>query len=249
MRRSSTASPTSRSGRSPTRTRRPCGRTSADAPPAVPTRKASTRGSRCSRAPRTRSSRPPELEERVLSVLAEEWTETPSDRAPARADGLAPWLAVAACLALLAGALAWGAGAQRSSDRTPRRSRRSRATRRRTGTSCTRLGGTAVRTATLTPQPGSAVTGTAVLYDSDVGQSWVLVLARQPVASRQGVRDDQLARRRQAAADVPHPVRRARRGVDAGWSPRPTSPRSTTCSCGTRAGRCWPQGTAADDHS
>src|SRR5437762_2803734 len=28
-------------------------------------------------------------------------------------------------------------------------------------------------------ESGSAVTGTAVLYDSDIGQSWVLVLARR----------------------------------------------------------------------
>ena len=37
--------------------------------------------------------------------------------------------------------------------------------------------------ATLSPRAWSAVTGTAVLYDSDVGQSWVLVLARRPVGS------------------------------------------------------------------
>src|SRR4029077_14092656 len=42
------------------------------------------------------------------------------------------------------------------------------------------LGGKDVREARLTPAGTSVVSGTAVLYDSEVGQSWVLVLARAP---------------------------------------------------------------------
>jgi hypothetical protein len=125
---------------------------------------------------------PPELEDRVLSVLAEEWAEVPQITRRSRRS-VAPWLALAACLALLAGALAWGAGAQRSANRSQTAFASIKDDARAYQGFLHSLGGKAVRTATLTPQPGSAVTGTAVLYDSDVGQSWVLVLARQPVAS------------------------------------------------------------------
>jgi hypothetical protein len=125
---------------------------------------------------------PPELEERVLAVLAEEWTET-AQIAPRPRRSLSPWLAVAACLALLAGALAWGVGAQRDSNRSAQALAAIKGDAKAYRDFLHTLGGTAVRTATLSPQPGSAVTGTAVLYDSDVGQSWVLVLARRPVAS------------------------------------------------------------------
>jgi Putative zinc-finger len=123
---------------------------------------------------------PPELEERVLSVLAEEWVETPTI-APRSRRGFAPWLAVAACVVLLAGALAWGTGAQRSANSRGHALIAIGDDAKAYQDFLHTLGGKAVRTATLTPEPGSAVTGTAVLYDSDVGQSWVLVLARQPV--------------------------------------------------------------------
>jgi hypothetical protein len=124
---------------------------------------------------------PPELEERVMSVLAEEWTDTPTieSRRP-RPSKLAPWLAVAASLVLLVGALAWGANATRSAHTSQQAIAAIRGDANAYRTFLHTLGGKAVRTATLTPQPGSAVTGTAVLYDSDIGQSWVLVLARQP---------------------------------------------------------------------
>jgi anti-sigma-K factor RskA len=126
---------------------------------------------------------PPELEERVMSVLAEEWADTPAigSRRP-RPSKLAPWLAVAACLALLVGALAWGANATRSANRSQKTLVALQSDASAYHDFLHTLGGKAVRTATLTPQSGSAVTGTAVLYDSDIGQSWVLVLARQPSA-------------------------------------------------------------------
>src|SRR5438128_6996705 len=50
---------------------------------------------------------PPELKERVLSALADEWSESPAASAPGRA---AAWwrLVAAAAVVLLVGALAWG---------------------------------------------------------------------------------------------------------------------------------------------
>jgi hypothetical protein len=124
---------------------------------------------------------PPELEERVLSVLAEEWVDTPTlqSRRP-RPSKLAPWLAVAASLALLVGAVAFGFSAKRSADRSQSKVVALQDDANAYHTFLHSLGGKAVRTATLTPLAGNAVTGTAVLYDSDIGQSWVLVLARQP---------------------------------------------------------------------
>jgi hypothetical protein len=126
---------------------------------------------------------PKELEERVMSVLAEEWADTPTiESRRARPPKLAPWLAVAACLALLVGALAWGMNTNRSLTRTRDTVAALQGDANAYQDFLHSLGGTAVRTAVLKPPPGSAVTGTAVLYDSDIGQSWVLVLARQPTA-------------------------------------------------------------------
>lgn len=125
---------------------------------------------------------PPELQERVLSVLADEWAESPQAIRPRRRFAGA-WLAVAACLALLGGALIWGAGAHRTVDQQAVALAALRGDAKAYRDFLQTLGGKAVRVATLSPRGGSAVAGTAVLYDSDVGQSWVLVLARQPVAS------------------------------------------------------------------
>lgn len=126
---------------------------------------------------------PPELEERVLSVLAEEWADTPTleSRRP-RPSKLAPWLAVAASLILLIAAVAWGANATRSANRAQTNLSAIQGDAQAYQDFLHSLGGKAVRTARLIPQPGSAITGTAVMYDSDIGQSWILVLARQPSA-------------------------------------------------------------------
>jgi anti-sigma factor RsiW len=125
---------------------------------------------------------PPELQERVLSVLAEEWAESPAVLRPSRRPAGA-WLAVAACLALLGGALVWGTSAHRTVDRQAAILATLQGDAKAYRNFLHTLGGKAVRVATLSSRAGSAVTGTAVLYDSDVGQSWVLVLARRPVGS------------------------------------------------------------------
>jgi hypothetical protein len=126
---------------------------------------------------------PPELEERVMSVLAEEWSDTPTieSRRPKPAK-LAPWLAVAASLVLLIAAVAWGANASRSANQERARRLAIAGDAQAYQQFLHSLGGKAVRTARLVPEPGSAITGTAVMYDSDIGQSWILVLARQPSA-------------------------------------------------------------------
>jgi hypothetical protein len=119
---------------------------------------------------------PAELEGRVLSVLSEEWSETMVP-APPRRLRIASWLATAAAI-IAVGALVWGSAAQMSANH-----RASDLARYQTDAAKYRrflgaLGGRDVREALLAPQGGSVVQGTAILYDSDIGQSWVLVLAR-----------------------------------------------------------------------
>src|SRR5438128_2300502 len=50
---------------------------------------------------------PPELKPRVMAALAEEWTEAPAPKSR-RPRFLLSWPAIAALIAILAGALAWG---------------------------------------------------------------------------------------------------------------------------------------------
>ncbi|HEY1331459.1 MAG TPA: zf-HC2 domain-containing protein [Actinomycetota bacterium] len=122
---------------------------------------------------------PPELKERVMAVLEEEWAERPERpaRKPMRA---VPWLAVAAVAAALVGAVAWGANQSSSAHDA-----RSALTGYQHDADSYRrfldaLGGRDVRVAPLQASGDSLVSGTAVFYDSDEGQSWVLVLARAP---------------------------------------------------------------------
>jgi hypothetical protein len=115
---------------------------------------------------------PPELKERVMAALAEEWSEAPV-AGPIRHAPLARALAVAAIVAAVAGSLAWAGISQ------------VQATRFRNDAASYRhflgaLGGRNVRVAELESSSARAIEGSAILYDSDRGQSWVLVLVRAP---------------------------------------------------------------------
>jgi hypothetical protein len=116
---------------------------------------------------------PPELKPKVMSVLAEEWAETPAPRPSLRRIGMGSWLAVAAVALLLAGVLTWGAIAQSNANRFHADALSYRQFLHS-------LGGRDVRTATLSARSSTPIEGSAVLYDSDKGQSWVLVMARAP---------------------------------------------------------------------
>jgi len=120
---------------------------------------------------------PVELEGRVLSVLSQEWSETDTSVSQHRRPRIASWLATAAAVIAVA-ALAWGSAAQMSANRSASDVARYQTDAGKYRQFLGALGGRDVREALLAPQSGSVVQGTAILYDSDIGQSWVLVLAR-----------------------------------------------------------------------
>jgi hypothetical protein len=113
---------------------------------------------------------PQELRDRVLGVLADEWAAAPAKPAARRP---APWAWRAAAVAALVAALAWGAvstfraaGLQDAADKYE--------------TLLGVLGGEDVRVGELRAEGTHELDGSVVIYDSKVGQSWVLVLVRAP---------------------------------------------------------------------
>jgi hypothetical protein len=117
---------------------------------------------------------PTELKDRVLAVLEEEWAEA-SSRRPERVRPRFSfgWQAVAALLVVLIGVATWAGIAQGNASRFHEDAASYRAF-------LGALGGKDVRVGPLDATGGLAVEGSAVVYDSDRGQSWVLVLARSP---------------------------------------------------------------------
>jgi hypothetical protein len=115
---------------------------------------------------------PPEaLRDRTLSTLEDEWTA-----APAPALGLGRrmvWLGRAAVVVALAGALAWGAIASS-------RASRFEAAANKYESFLGTLGGENVRVGQFDAATTQQFTGSVVMYDSTVEQSWVLVLVRAP---------------------------------------------------------------------
>jgi hypothetical protein len=120
---------------------------------------------------------PEELKERVLSALHGDWADgadgadgaatTPAARRPVQ------WMAWAAVVVLLAGSASWGLWSHN-------RAARYEASATKYETLLATLGGENVRVATLASQGSQQLEGSAVVYDSKVEQSWVLVLVRAP---------------------------------------------------------------------
>ncbi len=114
---------------------------------------------------------PSELAPRVLTVLEEEWRDTPAT-IPDRARRV-QWLAVAAAIVIAATSVAWGIGEHH----------RASVVAYDAG-SYTKLlnllGGKDFRAGTLRPSGSTTIEGSVVLYDSHVDQSWGLVLLRAP---------------------------------------------------------------------
>lgn len=109
---------------------------------------------------------PPELRDRVLGVLAEEWRRDPpegADPVPGRAR---VWLAAAAACVALVAAVSWGVVARTDAASYHRL--------------LSTLGGEEFRVGALDPTGGVRIEGSVVLYDSSVDQSWGVVLVRAP---------------------------------------------------------------------
>jgi hypothetical protein len=121
---------------------------------------------------------PPELKDRVLSVLEDEWAEANSPaHAPKAARRFAiAWQAVAAVLVLLAGLAAWGWVAQSNANRDRADARSYRVT-------LALLGGKDFRAGRIVPAAGFNLHGSVILYDSERSESkdsWMMVLAQAP---------------------------------------------------------------------
>jgi len=121
---------------------------------------------------------PPELRDRVLGALADERSEEPAGNVVDLREHRRPWrwVAAAAALVVLAGSLTWAVSASTSASRFREKAEAYQQF-------LDALGGREVRVASLHGTNGRQVDGSAILYDSDVGQSWVLVLVRSPGAT------------------------------------------------------------------
>jgi anti-sigma-K factor RskA len=121
---------------------------------------------------------PPELRDRVLAAVAEERLDRETESVPGgrRPRRPARWLALAAAITVAAGAIAWGTAQTVRANRTA-------GVARTYQQFLDALGGREVRVARLAGTGAHQVEGSAILYDSDVGQSWVLVLVRSPGAT------------------------------------------------------------------
>jgi hypothetical protein len=115
---------------------------------------------------------PAELETRVMSVIAEEWSEGHS-QTRVRTGLRLRWPALAAAIMVVAGILTLAVAGQVTA-----RSYRGDALAYRQFLNV--LGGSEIRVAALEPEPGSPIRGSAMVYDSMVEQSWVGVLVRAP---------------------------------------------------------------------
>jgi len=116
---------------------------------------------------------PPELKDRVMTVLQQEWQDDVEPPAPARGGRWLSWAAGVAAAVVVVVALGWG-GSQ---------AHRANLAADAAG-SYTRLlqtlGGTEFRIGQLSGTTGQPVDGSVVLYDSSHDQSWGMVLVRAP---------------------------------------------------------------------
>jgi putative zinc finger protein len=114
---------------------------------------------------------PPELRDRVLGAVAEEWSDTTAVERPRR--HVRSWIGAAVAAAAVVASLGWGMSQASIAGRYEHSATKYEAFLHA-------LGGKNVRVGVIRPSGPEAIEGSAVLYDSDVEQSWVLVLVRAP---------------------------------------------------------------------
>ena len=113
---------------------------------------------------------PPELCDRVITVLEQEWRDAGEATNPGRRSA---WIGWAAAAMVLIVALAWG-GVQ------THRANVAAASASSYERLLSVLGGTEFRVGELKGQGERSIDGSVVLYDSHEGQSWAIVLVRSP---------------------------------------------------------------------
>jgi hypothetical protein len=113
---------------------------------------------------------PDSLQRRVLGVLEDEWSSEQPHHRPGR---LAKRLAWVATFLLLAGSVAWGLSSKWTAERYEGEAAQWKQF-------LEALGGEGVRVGTLRAVGAQSVEGNVVVYDSDEGRSWALVLVRAP---------------------------------------------------------------------
>jgi hypothetical protein len=134
---------------------------------------------------------PPELRERVMSALSEEWADVDRQaqsagpprshrRLSARPSLVARILAAAAVVVALGGALAWGITENSHAGDLSARLAAVADDASAYHRFLTALGGKEVRVAKLHAVSKVVVGGTAILYDSDRHESWSLVEVNAP---------------------------------------------------------------------
>ena len=116
---------------------------------------------------------PPELHDRVMTTLEQEWRDADAERPDARR---ARWIGRAAAVVAIAAALGWGLS---QTHRANVASADAESYRRVLST----LGGKEFRIGTLDSHVAHPFEGSVVLYDSHQGQSWGIVLVRAPGVS------------------------------------------------------------------
>jgi hypothetical protein len=116
---------------------------------------------------------PPELRERVMTTLEQEWADARTHPAETRRS---PWLARAAALMAIVAALGWGLSQTQRANVSAEDAASYR-------TVLATLGGKEFRVGTLDPKIAHPFEGSVVLYDSHQGQSWGIVLVRAPGVS------------------------------------------------------------------
>jgi predicted anti-sigma-YlaC factor YlaD len=113
---------------------------------------------------------PPELKQRVISALAQEWEDVPVIE---RRPRMRVWLPAAAAVVAMVASLTWGLSQHRQATVAAANS-----------SSYVRLlqtlGGTEFRVGTLHRSTSRPAEGSVVVYESSHDQSWVLVFLRAP---------------------------------------------------------------------
>lgn len=146
---------------------------------------------------------PEELRDRVLTVLQEEWSaaaERPRDRRR-------PVVALLAAAAVVVALAVAGIAAVRAD--------RAELAADKYETFLRVLGGENVRVGELRARDTQSLQGSVVIYDSNVGQSWVLVLCRAPGWT--GTAYVTLVSGGGETIDLPHPMEFAEGGEGSAW--------------------------------